>query len=94
MKQILIKPVITEKSSNLQETANKYTFIVAKDANKIEVRTAIEQKFKVKVASVATMNYEGKEKRVGKYLGRKNDFKKAVVTLLKDEKIEFQDETV
>ena len=94
MKQILIKPVITEKSSNLQETVNKYTFIVAKDANKIEVRKAIEEKFKVKVEKIATMNYEGKEKRVGKYLGRKNDFKKAVVTLLKDEKIEFQDETV
>ena len=94
MKQILIKPVITEKSSNLQETVNKYTFIVAKDSNKIEVRKAIEEKFKVKVDKIATMNYEGKEKRVGKYLGRKNDFKKAVVTLLKDEKIEFQDETV
>ncbi len=94
MKQILKKPVITEKSSNLQESANKYTFKVAKDANKIEIRKAIEEKFKVKVEKIATMNYEGKEKRVGKYLGRKSDFKKAVVTLLKGEKIEFQDETI
>jgi len=84
MKIILKKPVITEKSSRLQEKVNQHTFIVSKDANKYQIKKTIENKFSVKIEKVNTMNYEGKAKRVGKFLGKKSDFKKAVVTLKKD----------
>jgi len=89
MKLILKKPVITEKSSKLQEKNNQYTFMVDKDANKIEIAKAIEIKFSVHVESVNTVNYLGASKRVGRYIGKKNDFKKAIVTLKKDEKIQL-----
>jgi large subunit ribosomal protein L23 len=93
MKLILKKPVITEKSSKLQEQNNQYTFLVDKDANKIEIAKAIEEKFSVHVESVNTIISLGATKRVGKYIGKKNDFKKAIVTLKKDEKIQlFQKE--
>ncbi len=90
MRLILQRPVITEKSSKLQEDSNQYTFLVQKGSNKITIRKAIEEKYGVKVASVNTMNYRGHTKRVGRFVGRKSDFKKAVVTLRgKDEKIEY-----
>lgn len=92
MKQILKRPVVTEKSNKMQEVQNKYTFIVAKDANKIEIRNAVESFFDVKVDKVATVNYEGQAKRVGKYLGKKSDYKKAVITLKGDKKINYYEE--
>ena len=74
--------VLTEKSSDAMESANKYTFKVAPGANKIEIATAIENVFNVKVASVNTMNYTGKKKRKRTAMaGKKADWKKAVVTL-------------
>ena len=86
---IILKPVITEKSmDDLQ--AGKYTFKVATDANKTEIKKAVETLFDVKVAKVNTLNVNGKAKRVGKYLGKTSDWKKAIITLTEDSKaIEF-----
>lgn len=86
---IILKPVITEKSMDgLQE--GKYTFKVAKDANKPEIKKAIEKLFDVKVATVNTMNVNGKEKRLGRFVGKTASWKKAIVTLTEDSKaIEF-----
>lgn len=86
---IIIKPVITEKSmDNLQE--GKYTFKVDKNANKLEIAKAVEELFDVKVAKVNTVNCSGKSRRVGRFEGKKPDWKKAIVTLKEDSKsIEF-----
>ena len=88
---IIIKPIITEKSmGGLQE--NKYTFKVAKDANKIEIAKAVEELFGVQVASVNTMNVRGRAKRVGLNRGVTPSWKKAIVTLAEGSKtIEFFD---
>lgn len=86
---IIIKPVITEKSMDgLQE--GKYTFKVAKDATKPEIKKAVEKLFGVEVNKVTTMNVKGKMKRVGRFEGRTASWKKAIVTLTPDSKtIEF-----
>ena len=86
---IILKPVITEKS--MDELQNgKYTFKVAKDANKSEIKKAVEQLFGVEVAKVNTMNCLGRTKRVGRYVGKTSDWKKAIITLTEDSKsIEF-----
>ena len=86
---IIIKPVITEKSmDSLQE--GKYTFKVATDANKTQVKLAVEEIFGVEVAKVNIMNYDGKVKRMGRNVGRTAAYKKAIVTLTADSKeIEF-----
>ena len=88
---IIIAPVITEKSmSGIAD--KKYTFKVAKDANKIEIADAVQKLFKVDVAKVNTINVRGKEKRMGRYSGYTASWKKAVVTLKPDSKpIEFFD---
>ena len=85
---IIIKPVITEKSSALVEH-NKYTFEVHKSANKIQIRHAIEQIFKVKVLSVNTMNVPAKPKRMGAFIGKTRSWKKAIVALAEGQRIEF-----
>ncbi|MDY3052748.1 MAG: 50S ribosomal protein L23 [Ndongobacter sp.] len=87
---ILLKPVISEESMGRMEQ-NKYTFRVAKDANKAEIKSAVEAAFEgVKVAKVNTINMRGKTRRMGRYVGRTSDWKKAVVTLTSDSKsIEF-----
>ena len=87
---IIKRPVITEKSM-AQSEMKRYTFEVAKDANKIEIAKAVEEIFGVKVAKVNTINMYGKEKRVGRYpAGRRPARKKAMVTLTADSKtIEF-----
>ncbi|MGN0605206.1 MAG: 50S ribosomal protein L23 [Oscillospiraceae bacterium] len=86
---IILKPVITEKSMDgLQE--GKYTFKVDKNANKLEIAKAVEELFDVKVAKVNTMNCKGRTRRVGRFEGKKPDWKKAIVTLKEDSKtIEF-----
>ena len=77
---IIIRPVITEKSSDgLQE--GKYTFEVNKKATKVEIAKAVEKLFEVKVLKVNTMNVKGKEKRVGVHVGKTSDWKKAIVTI-------------
>ena len=86
---IILKPVITERSmDDLQ--AGKYTFKVAADANKTEIKKAVEKLFGVEVAKVTTMNVNGKIKRLGRYQGMTASWKKAIVTLTEDSKaIEF-----
>ena len=86
---IILKPVLTEKSYAEMEN-KKYVFIVAKNANKTEIRQAVEKLFNVKVESVNTVSRKGKLKRQGRYAGYTSDTKKAVVQLTKDSKaIEF-----
>ena len=86
---IILKPVITEKSMDGLQ-AGKYTFKVAKDATKPEIKKAVEQLFGVEVDKVTTMNVNGKMKRLGRYEGRTAAWKKAIVTLTADSKaIEF-----
>lgn len=88
---IILKPVVTEES--MTATADKkYTFVVAKDANKIEIAKAVEQLFNVKVDKVNTMNIRGHLRRYGRFEGLKPSWKKAIVTLKEDSKtIEFFD---
>jgi large subunit ribosomal protein L23 len=84
---IVVRPIITEKSSLLKETGNQYVFEVQRDANKIEIKKAVEKLFKVKVASVQISNIEGKKKKVGRFAGKKPDWKKAIVKLNPKDKI-------
>lgn len=86
---VLHGPMLTEKGTLLKETDNKVLFKVAKSANKIEIKKAVEEIFKVKVDRVATMNFQGKKKRMGKYEGKRPDWKKAIITLKKGEKLDF-----
>ena len=88
-RDIIIRPLITEKSMDDSEF-NRYTFEVAKNANKIEIKNAVEEIFDVKVENVATMNMNGKMKRMGRFEGRRKNWKKAIVKLTEDSKaIEF-----
>jgi large subunit ribosomal protein L23 len=89
---VLKLPVITEKSTDLKENLRTVTFKVLRDANKIEIKDAIEKIFKVKVESVRTATFHGKKRRQGRYSGRRPDWKKAYVTLKEGEKmIEFSE---
>jgi len=85
-RDIIIKPVVTEKSMNLLAD-NKYTFIVDRRANKTEIKNAIENIFSVRVDNVRTINLKGKAKRMGRFEGRTPNRKKAVVTLKPGQKI-------
>lgn len=88
--EILVKPVITEKATLLQERAEpQYTFQVAVDANKAEIKKAVETAFRVRVKNVNTVRMKGKLKRVRIQPGRRPNWKKAVVTLYKGEQIEL-----
>ncbi len=82
-------PRITEKGTRLKEQSNVLTFEVRTDANKVQVRKAIEGIFKVKVVDVTTVNISGKKKRMGMREGRRSDWKKAYVTLKPGEKIDI-----
>ncbi len=86
---ILIRPILTEKSVRDKDLYNKVTFEVAPDANKIEIKKAVETIFKVKVRKVNTMRMKGKPVRFGMIRGRRKGYKKAVVTLYPGQKIEF-----
>ncbi len=93
MKTILIRPLVTEKNTNLQENLNQYAFEVGRDANKIEIARAIEKKFNVRVSKVRTIVAKGKSKsqmtRKGRFAGYRADRKKAIVTLHKEDKIDL-----
>lgn len=90
-REILISPLLTEKSHHNKAVDNSYTFKVSVDANKIEIKQAIEHVFSVHVLKVNTINQNGKVKRLGRYTGRKNDWKKAIVKLRAGDKIaEFE----
>ena len=86
---IIRLPRITEKGTRLKEKNNVLTFEVKADANKVQVRKAIEGIFKVKVSDVTTVNIPGKRKRMGAREGRRSDWKKAYVTLKPGEKIDM-----
>lgn len=88
-RSIVRKVLITEKGTVLRELRNQYHFEVARDANKIEIKRAVETIFNVKVSEVRTMQLRGKVKRQGRYVGKRNDWKKAIVTLKPDQKIEL-----
>jgi large subunit ribosomal protein L23 len=87
-REIIKRPIITEKSME-GSTFNKYTFRVDPDVNKIEIRKAIQEIFKVKVIKVHTMNVHGKTRVRGRYKGTTPDWKKAIVTLKEGDKIEI-----
>ncbi|MCS7233613.1 MAG: 50S ribosomal protein L23 [Synergistetes bacterium] len=86
---IIIRPIITEKSFKAMEKERKYTFKVPIDVNKIEIKKAVEEIFKVRVSKVNTIRFRGKPRRLGIYRGRKPDWKKAIVTLAPGYKIPF-----
>jgi len=90
IQDIIRRPVITEKTTMQRELSNTYTFEVARSANKIDVRRAVEVQFHVKVSEVRISRMHGKERRQGRYVGRRADWKKAIVRLAEGEKqIEF-----
>ena len=91
-RQIVRRALITDKGSVLRQLANQVTFEVHPDANKIEIKRAIESIFKVKVVTVRTQNMHGKVKKLGRSMGRRPDWKRAVVTLAKDQTIEMFDQ--
>ena len=88
-RDIIKAPVITEKSSNIASDDRKYVFKVDAKANKSQIKDAIEKIFKVKVESVNTVNVDPKKKRVGRYSGMTNKYKKAIVTLVNGNKIDL-----
>jgi large subunit ribosomal protein L23 len=85
------RALITEKSTVAKDESNKYIFEVDRRANKIEVATAVEKIFKVKVVDVHVMNILGKKKRVGRVMGEKRSWKKAIVTLAPGNRIEIHE---
>lgn len=88
--QIIRRPIaLTEKAARLQETNNQVVFEVARKANKIEIKQAIEKLFQVKVLDVNTMNYRGKERRMGRGYAKLQNWKKAIITLKEGDRIEF-----
>lgn len=86
---IIKRPLFNEKGMDLKERENKILIEVDPDANKHEIKKAMEEIFKIKVEKVATINVKGKMKRYGRSLGRRSDRKKAVVTLKPGEKLDF-----
>lgn len=88
-REVLIKPIITENSMLKMEENNTYTFKVAKDSNKIQIRNAVEEIFDVKVDNVNTMNMRGKKRRLGRNEGRTASWKKALVKLAEGDSIEI-----
>ncbi|PCJ84156.1 MAG: 50S ribosomal protein L23 [Flavobacteriales bacterium] len=90
---ILIKPVVTEKMSQQGEKLNRYGFIVDKNANKIQIKDAVEQAYSVQIEAVNTMNYGGKKRsrntKSGIITGKTNAYKKAIVTLAEGDEIDF-----
>ncbi|MGH7369287.1 MAG: 50S ribosomal protein L23 [Candidatus Methylomirabilaceae bacterium] len=87
--QIIRRPLITEKGTRLKQQENQYLFEVARDANKIEIKRAVESLFRVTVLRVRTIPVKGKAKRVGRFAGRTPDWKKAVAALKEGDSIEF-----
>jgi len=89
LRSVLKRPLITEKGTRVKEESNQLIFEVDNRATKVEIRQAVESMFKVKVLGVRTLNFEGKKKRMGRHLGKRNDWKKAYVTLAPGQSVEF-----
>jgi len=92
LSQVVRKPLVTERFAALRERDNKFIFEVHPDANKHEIRQAIEHYFGVKVTDVRTMNVVGKVKRLGRFQGKRADWKKAIVTLAEGDSIDLFDQ--
>lgn len=88
---MIIRPVVTEKTTEQKERDNQITFEVNPKTNRIEVKRAIENIFNVKVDTVRTMNVKGKVKRRGRVIGKRKNWKKAIVTLMPGQRIDFFD---
>lgn len=86
---VMKKPLFTEKGMDLKERENKLLIEVSPDANKIEIKKAVEEIFNVKVEKVATIRTKGKKKRMGRFEGRRPNRKKAVITLHEGQKLDF-----
>jgi large subunit ribosomal protein L23 len=86
---VIVRPLVTEKSTENLERDGAYSFVVDKDANKVEIARALESLFNVKVVDVRTMQYRGKERRMGRFVGRRAAWKKAVVKLRAGDTIEI-----
>lgn len=84
--RVLLAPIVSEKST-LKETMHTYTFLVEKNANKIEIRKAIEEVYGVKPLKVRTIHVQGKETHFGRRMGRRKSYKKAIVTVSKDQRL-------
>ena len=89
MHAVLVQPLLTEKLTGIRETTNTVGFIVHPDANRVQIKHAVETLLKVKVARVNVLNVLGKVKRLGRFSGKRSDWKKAFVTLKKGEKLEM-----
>ncbi|MEE9168888.1 MAG: 50S ribosomal protein L23 [bacterium] len=87
--QIIIRPLLTEKMTKLTETANQYAFEVDRSANKIEILRAVEQRFSVTVQSVRTIVVRGKKRRMGRFEGKRAQWKKAIVSLKEGDTIDY-----
>lgn len=87
--QVVLRPLVTEKATTLKDERNQVTFQVAMDATKVEVRRAVEALFRVKVTAVRTQVVPGKRKRLGRFVGRRPSWKKAVVTLAPGSKLDL-----
>ena len=87
--QIILAPVISEKATRVAEKRNQAVFKVTRDAQKLEIKEAVEKLFSVKVTNVATLNVKGKTKRFGQSVGKRSDWKKAYVTLAEGQEIDF-----
>jgi large subunit ribosomal protein L23 len=86
---IIKRPLITEKTNLQKESSNQVTFEVGRQTNRVEIKKAVENIFNVKVAGVRTLQMKGKIKRRGRILGKRRDYKKAIVTLMPGERIDF-----
>jgi large subunit ribosomal protein L23 len=89
LQSVLVRPLLTEKITAMRETGNKVGFVVRGDANRIEIKKAIESSLKVRVERVNVLNVNGKTKRLGRFSGKRPDWKKAIVTLKEGEKLEM-----
>lgn len=89
MKDIILAPVVTEKTAGITADGNKVVFKVAKDANKVQIKQAVEEAFNVKVSNVNTINVKPKKKRVGRYTGATKAYKKAIITLAEGSKLDL-----
>jgi large subunit ribosomal protein L23 len=89
MHAVLVQPLLTEKITSLREKTNTVGFIVHPNANRVQIKQAVEALLKVKVEKVNVLNIRGKVKRLGRFSGRRSDWKKAFVTLKKGEKLEM-----
>jgi large subunit ribosomal protein L23 len=87
--RVITSPLITEKGTLVNEQGNQFVFRVRPEANKVEIRHAVETLFKVKVEKVHTLNYLGKHRRVGRSIGQRPSWKKAYVTLAPGQRIDF-----